>query len=118
MPNYMLLLHEQPSDFSQLSPEDIEAVIAEYVAWSNKLAAEGKIRGGEKLRDEGGKHLTGFGDDFRVTDGPFIEAKEVIGGYFAIEADDYDEAVRLSSDCPHLKYGGRIELREIQPTGE
>jgi hypothetical protein len=114
----MLLLHEQPADFSQMSPADIEAVIAEYMAWSNNLAAQGKIRGGEKLCDEGGRHLRGFGDEFRVTDGPFVEAKEVIGGYFAIEAADYDEAVRLSSDCPHLKYGGWVELREIQPTGE
>ncbi len=118
MPNYMLLLHEQTSDVSQLSPEDIEAVIAEYMAWSAKLAAQGKIRGGEKLRDEGGRHLHGFGDKFRVTDGPFVEAKEVIGGYFTIEAENYDEAVRLSSDCPHLKYGGWVELREVEPTGE
>ena len=65
-----------------------------------------------------GARVTFTGGKPRVTDGPFIEAKEVIGGYFAIEAADYDEAVRLSSDCPHLKYGGRIELREIQPTGE
>jgi hypothetical protein len=46
-------------------------------------------------------------------DGPFAEAKEVIGGYFVIQAADYAEAVRLSTECPHLRYGGRIELREI-----
>ena len=52
----------------------------------------------------------------RVTDGPFAEAKEVIGGYFTIEAADYNEAVEICSDCPHLTYGGRIELREVEPT--
>lgn len=116
MPDYLLLLHEQPSDFSQLSPKAIEAVIAEYVAWSQKLQEEGKFAGGQKLKDEGGRHLAGFGPEFRVTDGPFAEAKEVIGGFFAITATDYDEAVEISKECPHLKYGGRIELREIEPT--
>lgn len=116
MPNYLLLLHEQPSDFSSLSPEEIQAVIAEYVAWSQKLAADGKLVGGQKLKDEGGRDLAGYNGDFRVTDGPYAEAKEVIGGFFSIEAADYAEATEISRDCPHLKYGGRIELREIEPT--
>ncbi len=116
MPDYLLLLHERPSDFSGLSNEQIEAVISEYMAWSQKLGAEGKLVGGQKLRDEGGRHLSGYNGDFRVTDGPFAEAKEVIGGFFSITAADYDEAVEISKECPHLKYGGRIELREIEPT--
>lgn len=116
MPNYLLLLHERPSDLSDLSPESIQAVIAEYVAWSQKTAAAGNLVGGNKLRDEGGKHLKGFNGDFRATDGPFTEAKEIIGGIFTITADTYDEAVEISKDCPHLKYGGWIEVREIEPT--
>lgn len=48
-----------------------------------------------------------------MVDGPYSEAKEVIGGYFAIEAADYDEALDLCRDCPHLKYGERIELRRV-----
>lgn len=116
MPNYLLLLHEEPADFSQFSPEAIQAVISEYVAWSKKLESEGKFAGGQKLRDEGGRHLSGYNGDFRVTDGPYAEAKEVIGGFFSITAANYDEAVQISQDCPHLKYGGRIELRQIEPT--
>lgn len=116
MPNYILLLHEQPADFSQMPMDEIQAVIAEYVAWSKKLEADGKYAGGQKLKDEGGKRLSGYNGDFRVTDGPYAEAKEVIGGFFTITAADYDEAVAVSKDCPHLKYGGRIELREIEPT--
>ena len=50
-----------------------------------------------------------------VVDGPYSEAKEILGGYFAIEAADYDEAVAISRDCPHLKYGERIELRAEDP---
>jgi hypothetical protein len=116
MPNYLLLLHEQPSDFSSFSPDQIQAVIEEYTAWSQKLAGDGKLMGGQKLKDEGGRHLSGYNGDFRVTDGPFAEAKEVIGGFFSISAADYNDAVEISKDCPHLKYGGRIELREIEPT--
>ena len=115
MPNYMLLLHQTPVDYSQFSAEQLQSVTGEYVAWRHKVEAAGKLVGGEKLSDEGGKLLTGSNGDLRVTDGPYTEAKEVIGGYFAISADDYDDAVATCSDCPHLKYGGRIELRQIDP---
>jgi hypothetical protein len=109
----MLLLHEQPMDFSQFSPEQIQAVIAEYTAWRKKIEQAGKYVGGEKLKDEGGRHLSGANGQIRVTDGPYAEAKEVIGGFFTISASSYDDAVEISKGCPHLKYGGRIELREI-----
>ena len=116
MPEYMLILHESTTGFADMSAEDIENVIAEYMAWSQSVAEKGKMVGGNKLRDEGGKMLTITGGKLRVTDGPFAEAKEVIGGYFTINADDYDDAIETAQSCPHLKYGGRIELREIEPT--
>ena len=118
MPNYLLLLHEQPSDFSSFSPEQIQAVIEEYMAWSQKLAGDGKLVGGQKLKDEGGRHLSGYNGDFRVTDGPYTEAKEVIGGYFTIAAADYDEAISIARGCPHAKYGSRIEVREVESMPE
>jgi len=114
MPNYMLLLHESPADFAGLSPEQIQRVIAEYTSWRDKVKSEGRFVGSAKLKDEGGKHMSGGNGNLRVTDGPFTEAKELIGGYFAISADDYDQAVETASSCPHLKYGGRIEVREIE----
>lgn len=117
MPNYMLLLHEQPMDYSQFSAEQIQAVIGEYVAWRHRIEAEGKFISAEKLKDEGGRHLVNADDGLRVTDGPYTEAAEVIGGYFTISADSYDDAVGTASGCPHLRYGGRIELREVEPTG-
>lgn len=114
MPNYMLLLHEQPSDFADFSAEDIQRVIHEYMAWRNEIQENGSYVSSAKLRDEGGKHLSGSNGDFRVTDGPYTEAKEVIGGYFIVSAPDYDEAAKIASGCPHLRYGGRIELREVE----
>lgn len=117
MAQFMLLLHESPASFAEVTPEQMEQVIAEYVAWREALEKQGRLAGGEKLRDEGGRHLSGFGADLKVVDGPFAEATEVIGGYFTVEARDYDDAVEVAKSCPHLKYGGRIELRQVEPTG-
>ena len=116
MAEYMMLLHESTSGFADLSAQDIEQIINEYTAWSNTVAAQGKMAGGKKLKDEAGKNLMINNGSLRVTDGPFAEAKEVIGGYFTILADNYDEAIKTAQTCPHLKYGGRIELREVEPT--
>lgn len=112
----MLLLHENPASFANVSPEEIQKVIGEYVDWRVGLQKQGRLVAGQKLRDEGGRHLTLDGGRLRVDDGPYVEAKEVIGGYFTIEAKDYDDAIEIARSCPHLKYGGRIELREVEPT--
>ncbi|MGH9766554.1 MAG: YciI family protein [Blastocatellia bacterium] len=117
MPQYILLLHETPSDFSNVSAEEMQQIIGEYVAWRRKIEAEGKFASGEKLKDEGGRHVSMRNGKARVVDGPYAEAKEVMGGYFIINAANYDEAVETSKGCPHLKYGGWIEIREIQPVG-
>lgn len=109
MAQFMLLLHEQPSDFANVSAEEIQAIIQEYDDWRRQVAAVG-----HKLKDEGGRHLKLHNDQLRVVDGPYAEAKEVMGGYFIVQAADYDEAVKVSQSCPHLKYGGSIQLREIE----
>lgn len=114
MSNYLLLLHGTPANRVNHTPEEFQAMFTDYMAWSEKIKAEGSYVGGNKLKDEGGKSIVKNGDGLRVTDGPFIEAKELIGGYFLISASDYNEAVKISEGCPHLKYGGRIEVREIE----
>jgi hypothetical protein len=119
MPQYLLLLYDDPAAaeaWAALTPEEIRAGIAEYAAWADSLAERGHLRGGEKLRDGSGRVLRGERGQPEVTDGPYAEAKEVIGGYFLIEAADYDEAAALCADSPHLGHG-TIELREIEPTG-
>lgn len=115
MPNYMLILHDDMAALSRISPDEMQRVIAKYMEWSDKMGKAGHLRGGEKLRDGSGKHITAPGGKLLVRDGPFAEAKEVVGGYFLIEAADYTAATKLCVDCPHLALGGRIELREIEP---
>ena len=118
MAQFMLLLHESPDDFAGLSPEEIQRVIGEYTAWREKLQEEGKLAGGLKLKDEGGRTLSRQNGQVRVVDGPYAEAKEVVGGFFLIEAADYDEAVEISKGCPHLIHSQRVEVREVDPIHE
>lgn len=115
MPNYMLILHDDMQALAKFSPAELQQIVARYAAWSDRMGKAGHLRGGEKLTDEGGKHLTAPGGKLVVRDGPYAEAKEVVGGYFTIAASDYAAAVKLCEDCPHLALGGRIELREIDP---
>ncbi len=112
MAQFMLLLHENPNEFANLTQKQMEAVIAEYQAWGQKLAAEATLVASHKLTDEGGRHLEKRGSEILVTDGPFAEAKEVLGGYYIVNAASYDEAVEIAKTGPHLRYG-RIEVRKV-----
>ena len=112
MAQFMLLLHENPNEFADLTQKQMEAVIAEYQAWGQRLAAEATLAASHKLTDEGGRHLEKRGSEILVTDGPFTEAKEVLGGYYIVNAASYDEAVEIAKAGPHLRYG-RIEVRRI-----
>jgi hypothetical protein len=114
MKKYMLLLHDNPAAFADVSPEQMQKVIEKYIAWGKKLREAGIMKASDKLTDEPGRVMRRQDGKVRVTDGPYSESKEVLGGYYLIEAASYDKAVEHASDCPHLEYGGTIEVREIQ----
>jgi hypothetical protein len=114
MAQFMLVLHYEPKAMRRdISPAQMQSVIEEYRAWANKMAAAGRLKGGQKLKDEGGKQVSIESGKMRVVDGPYAEAREVISGYFIIEADDYAQAVELVRDHPHLKYSRSLDIREI-----
>lgn len=114
MPNYMLLLHSNPDAYLKLSPEEAQKALQKFLAWRERLRSQKILVGSARLKDDVGKVVRGAGKP-RVTDGPYTETKEVLGGYFTVEAPDYDVAVTLCGDCPHLEYGGTIEVREVAP---
>ena len=116
MSQFMMLLYENPAAFENIPPDQMRTVIGKYVAWREQLAAAGQLAASNKLRSDAGKILEPNGDRVLLRDGPYGEAKELIGGYFLINARDYDEAARLAEGCPHLAFGGTIELREVEPT--
>ena len=110
MAQYILLL--AGGDFKRDTQEEMRAITERYMAWRKKITDAGKVTGGAPLADEG-KILSGSGAAFRVVDGPFAETKEVIGGYYFFEAPNLEAAAEFARDCPHLDYGGTIELREV-----
>jgi hypothetical protein len=107
MPQFVLMLRDTGFP-DNISPEEIQAIIERYRSWKNKVHASG-----QKLHDGEGRVVTRKEGGVAVTDGPFVEAKEVIGGYFIVTADDYAAAEKLVEDCPHLDYGS-IEIRRIE----
>lgn len=115
MSTYILLLHDSGTMPPDMSPADIQAVIQRYIAWRERVQRGGRAVSGHKLVDGTGRVMRGPIGSASVTDGPYAEAREVIGGLFLIEAGSYEEVVRLCEDCPHLEFGS-IEIREVEPT--
>lgn len=103
MPKYALMLRDNGFP-PNLSPTELQASLMRYKTWLEKVGRAG----GEKLKDRNGRVMKRGS----VTDGPYVESKEVIGGFMIIEARDYDEAVKLCGDHPHLEIGS-IEIREV-----
>lgn len=113
MPKYLLLLHDNPASFASLSPEEMQKVIEKYMAWGARMRQSGYLLEGNKLVDDKGKVLRKNGSQTRLTDGPYSETKEILGGYYMVEGDSYDQVADLAKDAPHLEYGGTIEIRQI-----
>ena len=113
MPDFLLLLHQSPTKFHDLSPEEIQRIITKYKTWREDLVQRNKIRGGHKLTDDVGRRLRIQGEKVSVTEGPFSESQEVLGGFFAVDAADYDEAVEIARTCPHLTGSQWIEVRQV-----
>lgn len=113
MPQFIVIPRDTPGQFASLSPDQMQQLVQRYHAWGMKLAQEGRMTLGHKLCDGSGKVLRGGGGSMSVTDGPFAEGKEIIGGFWIINADDLDDAVETVSGCPHLD-NGSLEVREIE----
>src|SRR6266705_4702152 len=93
-----------------LSPEELQKVTDNWMAWFNRLKDQGKVVAGNPLEREG-KIVSG--EDRVVSDGPFAESKEAIGGYFLLDVATMDEAVAIARECPGLPYGIRVEVRPV-----
>ena len=94
-----------------LSPEELQRVTGQFMAWFERLTREGKAIGGAPLENEG-KIVSGSRGR-TVSDGPFAESKEAIGGYFLLNVADLDEAVQVAKGCPGLDYGITVEVRPV-----
>src|SRR5215475_2749573 len=116
MTQYMLLLHQAPNYNTDLPREKMMEMTKRYMSWADGLRAKGKIAGGEKLAAGGVRLLKTKDGKPVVSDGPYAELKDVVGGYFVIEAKDQAEAETIAKDCPHVAIAASnwIEIRPIE----
>lgn len=96
---------------NNLSPEEMQNVASQWMAWFKRLSEEGKVIGGSPLDGEG-KVVSGK-NGRTISDGPFAESKEAIGGYFLLRVDTMEEAVAIAKQCPGLPHGAKVEVRHI-----
>jgi hypothetical protein len=93
------------------SREQLAKVIDEFYIWLDQLVDEGKMKRGQRLTYEGKT----VGRRNQITDGPFGESKEVIGGFWFVAANSLDEAAQIAAGNPCLDYGLSLEIRPIDP---
>ncbi len=113
MKSFALLLNHAPDRYQNLAEADYMEIIKDYVAWVEKLSAEGTYKGGHKLVEGAGKTLTNANGNTEVHESPYTELAEVLGGLMIIEAEDYDAAVAIAKTHPHLVHNISLEIREI-----
>jgi hypothetical protein len=97
-------------DPSHLSPEAQQAHMGKWFAWVEKLQKENRYVSGEALLP-GGKTIKG--SKKAITDGPYAEGKEVVAGYFVVNANDLNEATEMAKACPDYELDGIVEVREV-----
>ena len=107
MEKFMLIFHGGIKQ--DASPADLQANMGQWMAWVDKLNKEGRYVSGEPLLP-GGKLIT---NKHTVTDGPYTEGKEVVGGYFVINANTIEEAIEESKAYPDFDFGGKVQVRQV-----
>jgi hypothetical protein len=112
MNEYMMIFRNEKMEGAQApSAEQMKAVMSQWQSWIKGIATKGKYSGTNRLLSEGKTLKPGNA----VTDGPYAEVKEVVGGYLIVKASSLEDAVELAKSCPNLIYGGNVEVRSVMP---
>ncbi|WP_299888696.1 YciI family protein [uncultured Lacinutrix sp.] len=93
-----------------LSPEDLQNRMGKWFAWGNKMENAGILRGGNALNPNMRRIV---GENRTVTDLTSTEVKEIVGGYYLVEAKDFDAVEKIAQDFPDYDLGGTVEIREV-----
>src|SRR5215471_2644611 len=111
---YMLLITGDENNLNNLPEPRLSQRHAAWGTYTQALVDSGKLRGGERLRPAASATTLRLGGGERLlSDGPYAETKEQLGGFFLVEASNLDEAVELASTMPHLPDGGSVEIRPV-----
>ena len=107
---YALLIYDRPDTFERLSGDEVESMMGEYMAVSQDDA----VVGGQQLQPPATATTVRVqGGDTLTTDGPFADTKEILGGFFIVEADDLDAALAIAGRIPAARLGGSVEVRPV-----
>ena len=110
MKEFMLLFRNEKMEGGEVpTAEQMKAVMKEWQTWIKGIAESGKFSGTNRLLSEGKTLKPGN----VISDGPYAEVKEVVGGYVIVKAESLDEAVAIAKSCPNLVYGGTVEVRSV-----
>lgn len=110
---YMILIYSEESSWADVSPERIAEIMVAYQSYTEKLAAAGVLVSGDELNVIAtAKSIRGQGGS-QVVDGPFVDTKEQLGGYYLIDCATEDEALKWAKQCPVTMHGGGVELRPV-----
>ena len=110
---YALLIYADEKAWASVPHDEQDAIHQEYDKFANELVERGVMRGGDELADSPAATTVRVRDGQQlVTDGPFAETKEQLGGYFLVEVDDLDTAIELASKIPGARHGS-VEVRPI-----
>jgi hypothetical protein len=114
MKDFMLIFRNNPQfeeNYAQQTPEALQASIEKWSNWLKSIAEQGKLIDGGQPLHPAGKVIQGKSRS--LLDGPYVEGKEMVGGYTLIKAADYAEALEMAKACPILDDDGSLEVREI-----
>jgi hypothetical protein len=110
MAKFLFVYRGTPDESSKMAPEEMQQVMQKWGAWITEAMQKGwMLDPGDALTPEGRV----VNARKVVTDGPFVESKEVLGGYSIVEAATIDAAAELAKGCPGLLYGGKVEVRPL-----
>ena len=110
MKEYMMIFRNEKNDTApQPTEAQMQAVMGDWQRWIKEVANNGRFSGTNRLYPEGKTLKPGN----VITDGPYAEVKEIVGGYLVVKANSLDEAVELAKACPNLTYGGNVEVRAV-----
>jgi hypothetical protein len=112
MNEFLLIIHRDLSKEGAPSPEQLQAAIKPFQDWIGSIAAQNKLVTPPQRWEITGKVVKQHN---MVTDGPYAELKEGIGGVLHIRANDYDDAVEIAKGCPALQWDAKVEIRMAIP---
>jgi hypothetical protein len=110
MKDFVLLFRQPSYDYSKLPAKEMQDIVKKWQDWVGGIAAQGKVKENAVRLALEGKVLRAGGV---ITDGPFVEIREILGSLIVVKAESLEEATTLAHGCPALNAGGSVEIRPV-----